>query len=295
MQSVGEILRGLDKSTAGKRFYDMLQVAQRATPEDRRNAEQAAVERYNAASGELAQQDGYDCPLCNNRGNTAELLERNGMLYQVYRPCRCIEIRKSIARMRNSGLANSISQCTFKAFHADAPWQKVMLDTAQGYAAEGLSAGRWLFFGGAVGSGKTHLCTAICREALRKMPILYMSWPADAGRIKSNVGDEAEYQRQILPLKNIKFLYIDDFLKPTAGRDGNTAPSAADIRLAYEILNHRYINHMPTIISSERYLSELMEIDEATASRIAECAKGYCKTISRGNGKNYRLRNDEVL
>ena len=46
---------------------------------------------------------------------------------------------------------------------------------------------------------------------------------------------------------------------------------------------------MPTLISSERYLSELEDIDMATSSRISEQARGYSLTIGRDRDKNYRL------
>ena len=69
-------------------------------------------------------------------------------------------------------------------------------------------------------------------------------------------------------------------------------PTAADIKLAYEIINQRYINRAPTIISAERYLSELEDIDMAVASRIAERSRGYCLSIGRDRSKNYRYGGD---
>jgi hypothetical protein len=52
---------------------------------------------------------------------------------------------------------------------------------------------------------------------------------------------------------------------------------------------------LPTIISSEYYSMELIELDEATGSRIYEKAKGYTVNIKREAGKNYRYRDAEPV
>ena len=95
-------------------------------------------------------------------------------------------------------------------------------------------------------------------------------------------------------IKTIPVLYIDDFFKPVRNREGVLeTPSAADVRIAYEIINHRYNDKsLITIISSERFLTEIAsEIDEATGGRIAEMATPkYLINIGRQSGRNYRLK-----
>jgi DNA replication protein DnaC len=87
-------------------------------------------------------------------------------------------------------------------------------------------------------------------------------------------------------LKEVDLLYLDDFLKITAGKE----PSAADIRIAHELLNHRYVARKRTIISSERYLNEIIDIDQATGGRIAERARGYTLNLQRTKAKDYRMK-----
>lgn len=256
---------------------------------------QKKIDRYNAEQGTLNLSDGYNCKKCNNRGNTAHILKKNGYLYECYPECECMEIRRSIARMKASGLENSIKQYTFDKFEAVEDWQKKMLETARKYVESGFKEGRWLFIGGAVGSGKTHICTACAGKLLYQMPVKYMTWPGESARLKAIVNDDEEYGTEIGRLKNTAVLYIDDFFKPVKDDYGIKPPTAADIRIAYEIINHRYINKMPTIISSERYLSELMSIDDATASRIAERSKDFCLTIGRNSNKNHRIVKDEII
>ena len=48
---------------------------------------------------------------------------------------------------------------------------------------------------------------------------------------------------------------------------------------------------MLTIISSEKTLREILDIDEAVGSRIYEMAQGYILNISADPAKNYRMMN----
>ena len=60
------------------------------------------------------------------------------------------------------------------------------------------------------------------------------------------------------------------------------------MRVAFELINHRYNAGKPTIITSEWYLTELLEVDEGTFSRVYEKSKGYQLTINRSAEKNRR-------
>jgi DNA replication protein DnaC len=63
----------------------------------------------------------------------------------------------------------------------------------------------------------------------------------------------------------------------------------ADVNLAFEILNYRYVNRrLVTILSSEKTIEEILDIDEAVGSRIFERCKGhYVKFVGK---ENWRLR-----
>lgn len=262
------------------------------TPMER---ETRRAERENRRPGTLNLDDGYDCPKCLNRGYFTEVTEYNGAPHTTAYECSCMNIRRSLQRLKRSGLETAIRQCTFRNFEVRQPWQQKMLDTAMRYLDAGVKEGRWLFMGGAVGSGKTHICTAVAGKLLYQMPVIYMTWPSDSVRLKAIVKDEDEYGREVGRLKSVDVLYIDDFFKPIMGDNGPLPPNSADVRLAYEILNYRYVNRSLTIISSERYLTELMDIDEATASRIAERAKGYTLTLTRDRSKNQRFNLAEAI
>ena len=83
---------------------------------------------------------------------------------------------------------------------------------------------------------------------------------------------------------------LDDFFKCGQVEGGVQKPTAADVNLAFEILNHRYNNPgFITIISSESTLDEIFSIDEAVGGRIGERAQGHVINLS-GKEKNYRRK-----
>lgn len=83
-------------------------------------------------------------------------------------------------------------------------------------------------------------------------------------------------------------MYIDDLFKVGRAADGTSNPTGADVSLAFEIINYRYVNHLPTIVSTEKSPQELVGIDEATGSRIIELAGGNVYSIGRDQRRNYR-------
>lgn len=132
---------------------------------------------------------------------------------------------------------------------------------------------------------KTHLSTAICNNLIKTSPVIYQPWFEIANLKYLKVDDE--YNSKMSRLKNVKVLYIDDFFK-VQNADVNKITSA-DVRIAFELLNHRYINNLKTIISGEFSAKELVLIDEAVASRIMEKCKENFIFINRDINNNYRL------
>ena len=281
-----------------KKLSERMNAMKSLPPEEQRRAVMQAeadkIERFNATPGNLNELDGYDCKLCLNRGNTGVLDVDGDYIHPRYPECKCMGIRRSIQRMKQSGLETSIRENTFKRFEAKEPWQKDMYDMAQRYVSDGWKEGRWLFLGGQPGSGKTHICTAVAGKLLYERPLLYVVWPQISKKLKAIVNDAEDYAREIGKVETIDVLFIDDLFKPVVGEDkfGNTRvlpPTAADLKLAFEIINYRYINKLPTILSCEWQIGELADIDEATGSRIAERSRDYCMSIGRDKARNYRL------
>lgn len=228
---------------------------------------------------------GYDCPNCLNRGTIVVPRDDGSILT---RECECMQIRRCVWEMERSGLKNIIQSYTFEAYITDEEWRKAIKAGAMAYADR---LNGWLLFCGQSGSGKTHLCTAICRHRLLAGDeVRYMPWRDKVAELKAMSIDNERRATTINGYKTAKILYIDDLFKVGRAADGSCNPTGADVGLAFEIINHRYINHLPTIISTEKTPQELVEIDEATGSRIIEMAGGNVYSIARDPKRNYRLR-----
>lgn len=232
----------------------------------------------NEAPGSLG---GYDCPECRNKGFV--YFVRNGEIFST--PCRCRNIRESLARIRRSGLEPLLDRYTFDRFETTAPWQHEAKRTAMDYVSGHRE--HWLLICGQSGSGKTHLCTAAVGALLRGgADVLYMLWRDEATRLKSRLGGSGDYAAAVRPFKEAGLLYIDDFLKTSGGGD----PTAGDLHLAFEILNARYTRpDRLTVLSCERTLDDILRADEALGSRIFERTGPFAVTIAPDPGRNYRL------
>lgn len=254
--------------------------------------EQWKADGLNATEGNRHEEDGYDCRLCKNKGYIVKVAEYHNGWQLVQAPCKCVEIRNSILRMKKSGLKDIIKDYTFDKFDASEEWQKTIKSAAVDYAKhpEG-----WFALCGQSGCGKTHLCTAICRELLLDgRRVKYMLWRDDVVKIKGAVTESAEYTKLIDEYKNVDVLYIDDLFKTGKVDNAVQKPTVADINVAFEIINYRYNNPaLLTIISSELTQDELIDIDEAIGGRIYERAKAF--TIGKNRDRNYRIRKVGVV
>lgn len=256
-----------------------------------REYEQFKVDGLNAAEGYENQSDGYNCDLCKNKSYIARLRELpNGKYTHYITDCKCAEIRRNIIRMKRSGLKNLITDYTFGKFEVTEEWQRTIKTAAETYAKN--PAG-WFFIGGQSGSGKSHICTAICREfLLAGREVVYMLWRDDISRLKAFAIEPDRRAEMIDRFKNAAVLYIDDLFKTGNNPDGSKQhPTSADVNAAFEILNFRYNNpNLITIVSSEWSSDELLDIDEATGGRIFERAGANGFSIAPDRCRNYRTR-----
>ena len=238
------------------------------------------VDDYNNSIGTL---EDYDCQICKNKGYI--MFDDGG--YDTLKPCQCKKVRDSIRYINKSGLKKLLEYYTFDKYLAVETWQKNIKKKAQEFLTE--THGNWFYIGGQVGSGKSHICTSIV-NALLKLgnESLYMKWRDDSVELKKSIASDGDdYFQVINRFKNVKVLYIDDFMKTERGK----LPTSADIMLAFEILNYRYNNmDLITIISTERSVDELIDIDEAIGSRIYQRSKKYCFYLSADPEKNIRLK-----
>lgn len=188
--------------------------------------------------------------------------------------------RKQLERiekeLERSGLKWAIQELTFERFKADHEWQKKAKDICQKYAENPTN---WLLLSGQSGCGKTHLCTAIVGELIKKeIPVWYMLYREDIGNLKQT-DDWQRREKLMNKFKKAKMLYIDDLFKGGA--------TEADIRIMFELIDYRYRNNLITIISTEQTSDSLKGIDESIAGRILQKSKKVLINIEAG--RNYRF------
>lgn len=219
---------------------------------------------------------GVDCELC---GNTGRLIEKGlGLLELHVHECVCMKKRRFLRSLRKAGLEDMARRYTLDSFVADTDHGRRVKEAAERFI---LSDTGWFFIAGQSGSGKTHVCTAICSYLVEQGRDLYfMPWRDESAELKALITDMDRYKHRMDKLKAVPILYIDDFLKGKV--------SEADVNLAFEILNARYNDtRLRTVLSSERSINEILGIDEAIGGRIFERAKGF---VILAPDENWRLK-----
>lgn len=216
-----------------------------------------------------------DCPICENKGYVLRT-DENGI--QWARECECMKKRQSIRRLNGSGLQDMVTRYRFDNYQTPTKKQELIKAKAREFTKIPVEC---FMIAGRSGSGKTHICTAICNELMKDgWNLKYMLWRFEAAELKSMVNEREDYKARINQLRNVPVLYIDDFWKGTV--------TEADINLAFTILNERYNSRgKKTIISTELSMEKILEKDEAVGGRIAERAKGF---IIQAPDVNWRLK-----
>lgn len=138
---------------------------------------------------------------------------------------------------------------------------------------------------GQPGSGKTHLLMAIANRLITKKVVSVHYFPFVEGF--NDLKDDFDLlEEKIDRMKKVDVLFIDDLFK------GREMPTPFQIEQMFAVINYRYLNHKPILVSSEKMMEELLDIDEALGSRIKQMTKDFLVEIEGDrNLLNYRLAN----
>lgn len=226
------------------------------------------------------------CKLCNG---TTWIFSTNEQGYEVAAPCECREKAIAVKLLAASGISEDDQKKGFKGFET---FGEPVLENAKQtatlyYQNFGTIEGERinsLMLCGASGRGKTTLGLAVANNLLNTgVGIRYMPYRDEVTTLKQQLGadDKTLYRDRIYRLKTARVLFIDDLLK---GKVNET-----DINIMYEVINYRYLQRKPVIVSTEKTIEQLLEFDEAIGSRLIEMSKGYIITFD-SSVPNYRLR-----
>lgn len=209
----------------------------------------------------------WDCPLCEDRG------------YQVPgQRCICAIRELREAKQAQSGLAPQQLAQTFENFsieyYKNRAYYENVLSAAKAFAetlGKGEDPGNLLFYG-EVGTGKTHLCSAIANKALEKGSLVhYVKSSRLFDWIRQQMFGElpgGKNQDPMQELYTVDLLILDDL-----GTEGRT--DFVEERL-YMILEERIIRSKPWIISTNFSIDELCQrYDARITDRILGEAKRF--------------------
>lgn len=144
---------------------------------------------------------------------------------------------------------------------------------------------------GQPGAGKTHIVLAIGKALLeKKISVVYMPYLEVIKELKALAMYQEDYEKLLSRYTRAKVLIIDDLFKDKVKKGRITAElSETDMKHIYPILNYRYLNYLPTIISSECTPDMLLNLDEALGGRILETTGPRFSLTFKGDC-NYRLK-----
>lgn len=230
-------------------------------------------------SENLNQENSYKCSKCRDM----LFIE---MSDGSYGPCECRKIRIAENKLKASGVSEKFREKRFENFDYQRDIQIIeSYLTAKSYsnnfAEIRLAKRNSIIICGQVGSGKSHLGISIANNLLDdSVGVIYMPYRSSINNLKQSITDEENYQREINVYKNAEVLLIDDLFK------GKITES--DVNIMYEIIDYRYFKCLPMIVTTEKTMDLLLNIDEAVGSRIYEMSKGNIVEL-KGEHLNYRL------
>ena len=148
---------------------------------------------------------------------------------------------------------------------------------------ENIKGGKGLLLHGPVGTGKTHLVAAIIDYIARMHKrqfegnMIFITLINLLAELRYSVQERSKTESIIREYQKCSLLIVDDF-----GTEKETDWTAETI---YNIINYRYEEAKPTLITTNANIEEFFEyFDERLASRLME----ICTIIPVG-GKDYRL------
>jgi len=150
---------------------------------------------------------------------------------------------------------------------------------AQHYAR---SLNGWLLLQGGYGCGKTHLAAAIANFAVGMgVPTLFLTVPDLLDMLRfSYDSEDTTFEERFNEIRNASLLVLDDF-----GTQNATAWAQEKL---FQIINYRYINKLPLVVTTNLSLDE---IDARIRSRVTD---PQLVSIVRINAPDYRHPMDDT-
>lgn len=245
-----------------------------------------------------SEQQTYECPICKDEGGWLEKKPvpfRDGKIYPMdhWVECSCAERRMIGKLFAFSEITPQMRTRNFESFKTQNRPECVAAacQTAKQYLAAFEDAKgnmeNSIFLGGNPGSGKTHLLMAIANELIeRGHGVLYFPFVEGLDELRSEIRENgAGYQKKLERLQRVPVLFIDDLYKSKKGDE----PTKYEIKFLFSVVNYRYLNHLPMLLSSELTIDQVRFWDEGIGSRIVQMCRNATVHLTEGKALNFRL------
>lgn len=210
------------------------------------------------------------CPICGGVGWVRKELPISDPDFGKMQVCICKQsdvVRHTFDRLFQLSNLQAFQNMTFKNFKTEGRMglgdhQVSSLQIALNQATHfSQNPNGWLFLMGTYGCGKTHLAAAIANEVLSNgTPVLFLTVPDLLDWLRYSYGSqETNFEERFEEIRNMRLLVLDDL------GTQNATPWAEE--KLYQILNHRYINRLPTVITSNQ---DFIELEGRIRSRLQD-------------------------
>ena len=219
------------------------------------------------------------CPVCKGAGYLRKDVPCGHPEFGKPVPCQCKlaaqaeRKRQELLRISNLG---TLRQKSFETFHLRVPGVQRGYQAALEFAEhpEG-----WLLLLGPYGCGKTHLVAAIANACLaRGAVVLFSTVPDLLDHLRSTFAPTSEvvYDELLSLMRGAELLVLDDL--------GTQNPTPWANEKLFQLLNYRYHQRLPTVITSNNQGLEIL--DERLRSRLED--RGLVRTVVFEQAKDYR-------
>ncbi len=200
------------------------------------------------------------CPVCAGIGYVRQDVPVGHPDFGRLQVCSCRQSQvSSQIRQRLFAMSNldELSYLTFENFQSRgmiglSPRQADSLELAYNHARQyAQSLKGWLLLQGGYGCGKTHLAAAIANFVVGLgVPALFITVPDLLDTLRFAYDDpEATFEERFDDIRQAPLLVMDDF-------GTQNATNWAQEKL-FQILNYRYINHLPLVITTNLPLDDI--------------------------------------